>query len=198
MQKLTIELLLNAYAGGYFPMAEDRDSDELNWYYPERRGIIPLDHFHVPKSLAKLVKKKPFTITTDKVFPEVIRACAEDAPNRPETWINSTIIDLYCELWEKGFAHSVECWDKKTLVGGLYGVALGGAFFGESMFSRASGASKIALVELVSLLKGAGYQLLDTQFVNDHLMQFGVVEIPRDEYLGLLKKALPLKPTDCF
>ncbi|MDE3060063.1 MAG: leucyl/phenylalanyl-tRNA--protein transferase [Pseudomonadota bacterium] len=190
-EEITAELLLAAYASGYFPMAESRNGMELHWFYPESRGIIPLDGFHVPRSLARLIRKNPFQVTVDKAFPEVIRACAE----REETWINDTIIRLYCELHEKGYAHSVECWKDDALAGGLYGVALGGAFFGESMFSRASGASKIALVHLVQWLKRSGYRLLDTQFTNDHLQQFGVIEIPREEYLLRLKEALRLNVT---
>jgi len=194
-KEITWELLLNAYASGYFPMAENRDDPQIYWFYPEQRGIIPLDDFHVPQSLAKFIKKKPFDITTDKAFPEVIRACAE---REDGTWINDTILRLYCELAEKGFAHSVECWRDGELAGGLYGVALGGTFFGESMFSREQNASKVALVHLVQLLKTTGYRLLDTQYVNDHLKQFGVIEIPRDEYLELLKEALAITPSDCF
>src|SRR4051812_5128704 len=151
-------------------MAKTRDDPQLYWFYPEMRGIIPLDNFHVPGSLAKIVGKKPFALTVDRAFPEVIRGCAE----RDDTWINSAIAALYTELWKMGFAHSVECWKDDALVGGLYGVALGGAFFGESMFSRVPNASKVALVHLVQLLKNAGYTLLDTQFINDHLKQFGV------------------------
>jgi len=189
MQELTPEMLLNAYAQGFFPMADSRDSKELHWYFPERRGIIPLDGFHIPASLAKFLKHSPFTLTMDKAFREVITACAtrEDG-----TWINDTIIDLYCELHAMGFAHSVETWNGKNLAGGLYGVSLGRAFFGESMFSRETNASKIALVYLVEYLKNNGYLLLDTQYVNDHLKQFGVIEIARAEYLEKLKAALSL------
>lgn len=188
--KITPELLLNAYANGYFPMADSKDAKELDWYCPEERGIIPLSDFHIPKSLAKFLKQHPFTLTTDKAFREVMQACAD----REETWINDEIIDLYCTLHEMGFAHSVECWEGEKLSGGLYGVALAGAFFGESMFSKTSGASKVALVHLVGLLKNAGYTLLDTQYVNDYLKQFGVVEIAKEEYLTLLRKALSSPP----
>lgn len=196
--ELTWEMLLNAYASGYFPMAPSRTSAQIHWFYPEKRGIIPLDKFHIPASLAKLCRKKPFAITTDDAFPEIIRACAEINATRKETWINDTIIRLYCELAQRGYAHSVECWQNSILVGGLYGVALGGAFFGESMFSRVPNASRVALVHLVRLLKEAGYTLLDTQFVNEHLKQFGVMEIPRKEYLERLEKALKIKPAACF
>ena len=203
-QNITWEFLLAAYANGYFPMAEQQDNPTLHWVYPEHRGVLPLGHFHVPSSLAKFMKKSPFLITTNVAFPEVIRACAEATEMRKETWINEPIIQLYCELWKYGFAHSVECWlpssmhESPTLVGGLYGVAIGGAFFGESMFSRNTNASKVALVHLVSLLREAGYSLLDTQFVNDHLKQFGIIEIPRADYLEQLRHAIQLKPSPCF
>lgn len=204
-QKITWEFLLAAYANGYFPMADSRHSPVLHWMYPETRGILPLDKFHVPASLGKFMKKSPFTITTDIAFPQVIRACANITDGRRETWINEPIIDLYCELWKYGFAHSVECWqeppykgEQPVLCGGLYGVAIGGAFFGESMFSAASNASKVALVHLAHLLKDAGYMLLDTQFTNDHLKQFGVCEIPRADYLALLKQAICFTPKECF
>lgn len=194
------EQLLAAYARGYFPMAEGRHHPEIYWYYPEHRGIIPLESFHLPRSLAKALRKQPFTFTTDRVFPEVIAACAETHKNghRRETWINDAIISAYVDLWRRGFGHSVECWQDGSLVGGLYGIALGGAFFGESMFSRVSNASKASLVHLVGLLREGGYGLLDTQFVNDHLLQFGVQEIPRDEYLALLADALQLSPNEMF
>jgi leucyl/phenylalanyl-tRNA--protein transferase len=204
-QKITWEFLLAAYANGYFPMADTKDSPILHWMYPELRGILPLENFHVPTSLAKFMKKKPFIITANTVFPQVIRACAEMTEQRDETWINEPIIDLYCELWEYGFAHSIECWQESphkgenpVLVGGLYGVAIGGAFFGESMFSRVSNASKVALVHLVEMLKNYGYTLLDAQFTNDHLKQFGIIEIPRADYLEKLKTAITIKPTGCF
>jgi leucyl/phenylalanyl-tRNA--protein transferase len=197
-QEITWEFLLAAYSNGYFPMADTADSPILHWMYPEMRGILPLDTFHTPKSLARFIKKHPFTITTDKAFPDVIRACAEVTKERDETWINEKIVKLYCELWENGFAHSVECWQDSVLVGGLYGVSIGGAFFGESMFSRVSNASKVALVHLVELLKNAGYTLLDAQFTNEHLKQFGIVEIPRKDYLEKLEKALTITPAKCF
>lgn len=195
---LTPELLLNAYASGYFPMAEGRDSPQLHWYYPQQRGILPLDAFHIPRSLARCMRQRPFTLTTDRAFPEVIRQCAEPCASRPQTWINDEIIALYVALWERGFAHSVECWREGALVGGIYGVAIGGAFFGESMFSRVSNASKVALAHLAQLLQASGYGLFDTQFVNDHLIQFGVVEIPRRDYLKRLHDAILLTPQPCF
>ncbi|MDX1975972.1 MAG: leucyl/phenylalanyl-tRNA--protein transferase [Rickettsiales bacterium] len=202
MSDITPEMLLHAYANGYFPMAESRHAKELYWFYPETRGIIPLDAFHVSQSLRKLLKKNPFTLTTDRAFDSVIQACA----NRDETWINDEIIALYSELHRLGFAHSVEVWsdalgegqqarsEDKLLVGGLYGVALGGAFFGESMFSAVPNASKLALVHLVEQLNQLGYQLLDAQYVNAHLKQFGIQEIPRDDYLKRLHDALLIKP----
>ena len=198
-EPLSCELLLAAYANGYFPMSKERDDPAIYWYYPEERGLIPLDSFHVPRSLAKFIRKHPFTITTNRVFPEVIRACAEvGTQSRKSTWINDAIIDVYCELAKRGFAHSIECWQDEKLVGGLYGVALGGAFFGESMFSRTSNASKTALVYLVELLQRSGYTLLDTQFVNEHLQQFGVIEVPRAQYLLMLLDALKVQPKDDF
>jgi len=188
---LTPEILLSAYAQGFFPMAPKRHSPEINWYYPEERGIIPLDGFHVPKSLAKAAKKNPYRISMNEDFRAVIAACA-DTPrgHDKDTWINDEIIEAYCKLHQFGCAHSVEVWENELLVGGLYGVSLGRAFFGESMFSTAPNASKLALVHLVAWLRANEFQLLDTQYVNDHLLQFGVVAIPRVEYLELLKKAL--------
>jgi leucyl/phenylalanyl-tRNA--protein transferase len=194
-QEITAELLLNAYASGYFPMADDRNAKELYWFSPEERGILPLDTFHVPRSLQKFIRNCPYEVTFDKAFEQVIRACADaKSEKRDSTWINDQIITLYCQLAEMGYAHSVECWNKGQLVGGLYGVALGGAFFGESMFSMAENASKVALVHLVECLRGLGYQLLDTQYVNDHLLQFGVKSIPKAEYMKLLESALQITP----
>jgi leucyl/phenylalanyl-tRNA--protein transferase len=184
---LSPEALLSAYAKGYFPMAKSRDDKEIYWFYPEERGIIPLDAFHIPRSLAKFLKKNPFEIRIDTAFAEVMRACAAA---RPDTWINDSILAAYTELNRLGFAHSVECWQEEKLVGGLYGVALGGAFFGESMFSRMSNASKAALAHLVGRLRVAGFSLLDAQFENEHLKQFGAVVVPRGAYLDLLSKAL--------
>ncbi|MDX2073906.1 MAG: leucyl/phenylalanyl-tRNA--protein transferase [Alphaproteobacteria bacterium] len=188
---LTPELLLSAYAQGIFPMAPDRHSDTLHWYRPEQRGILPLDDFHAPKSLAKFMKKRPYDLTINQDFRAVITACA-DTPRGYEkgTWINDEIIEAYCALHALGHAHSVEVWQEEALVGGLYGVSLKRAFFGESMFSRAPNASKIALVHLVGWLRENNYTLLDTQYVNEHLLQFGVREIPRGEYMKLLQNAL--------
>ncbi len=195
MIELSASLLLRAYAAGIFPMAENADSEELYWFDPERRGVLPLDDFHVPRKLRKAVRRGPFELRFDTAFRAVIEACAEPTPDRPKTWINGDILRLYTELHERGFAHSVECWSGGRLVGGLYGVALGGAFFGESMFSRATDASKVALVHLVARLRAAGYTLLDAQFVTEHLSQFGAMEIPRIEYRRRLAAALEV-PTD--
>lgn len=177
-------------------MADSREGEDLHWYSPMRRGVMPLDEqFHVPRSLQKFMRDCPYELRVDTAFREVIVACAEQrSPKRQDTWINDTIIDLYSELSRQGHAHSVESWLNGKLVGGLYGVSIGGAFFGESMFSTASHASKIALVRLVDILRRAGYLLLDTQYVNDHLRQFGVQEVPRAVYLQSLEKALNASP----
>ena len=186
---LTPEILLRAYAEGVFPMAERRDDPELFWVSPEKRGIIPLDNFHVPKRLARTVRSDRFMVTADAAFGEVMRACAAPAPGRPESWINDEILRLYMALHRMGHAHSIECWKDGALVGGLYGVKLGAAFFGESMFSTERDASKVALVHLVARLIRGGFALLDTQFITAHLARFGTIEIPRDEYLRRLKQA---------
>jgi leucyl/phenylalanyl-tRNA--protein transferase len=190
MARLTPELLLNAYAVGIFPMAESRDDPELYWIDPERRGILPLDGFHVPRSLRRVVKRGVFDIRVDTAFEAVIEGCAEATPTRPDSWINTEIRRLYSALFLQGHAHSVECWHEDRLVGGLYGVSLGGAFFGESMFSRMEDASKVALVHLIARLKEGGYQLLDTQFVTAHLARFGATEIPRNDYRRRLGAAI--------
>jgi leucyl/phenylalanyl-tRNA--protein transferase len=187
---ITPEILLAAYAQGIFPMAERRDDPTLFWVSPERRGVIPLDEFHVPRRLARTVRSGRFAATSDAAFPDVIQACAETAPARKETWINAEIVRLYTALHASGHAHSIECWRDGALVGGLYGVSLGGAFFGESMFSRQRDASKVALVHLVAQLKRGGYVLLDAQFLTAHLAQFGTLEIPRAAYLRRLSEAL--------
>jgi leucyl/phenylalanyl-tRNA---protein transferase len=187
---ITPDVLLRAYSIGLFPMAESADDPEIFWVEPEMRGVIPLDDFHVSKSLVKTIRKSPFEIRFDSAFGEVMQRCAEPAPDRPSTWINATILELYSELHEMGHAHSVEAWEGDTLVGGLYGVSLGAAFFGESMFSRRTDASKICLVHLVERLRTKGFQLLDTQFTTDHLKNFGAVDIPKDEYLILLRAAV--------
>ena len=183
-------LLLRAYACGIFPMAESRRHREVFWVDPEVRGIIPLDAFHVPRSLARTLRRGGFEIRSDSAFDHVIRGCAEPAPGRRETWINHEILMAYVRLYRLGFAHCVECWQEGRLVGGIYGVALGSAFFGESMFSRVTDASKVALVHLVARLRLGGYTLFDVQFVTDHLRRFGAVEMPRAEYMERLTGAL--------
>ena len=188
--QLTPEILLRAYAEGLFPMAERRGDPTLYWVSPEKRGIIPLDSFHVPRRLARTVRSGRFTVTADRAFREVMLACAAPAPGREESWINSEIMRLYTALHASGHAHSIECWHQDELAGGLYGVRLGGAFFGESMFSRERDASKVALVHLVEALKRGGFTLLDTQFITSHLARFGAIEIPRQRYLALLQDAL--------
>jgi leucyl/phenylalanyl-tRNA--protein transferase len=190
MVEITPHLVLRAYAEGLFPMAESASADELFWYDPDHRGILPLDRFHVPRRLERTLRQERFEVRFDTAFPAVILACAAEHPGRASTWINRDIVRLYCQLHELGFAHSVESWEQDELVGGLYGVALGGAFFGESMFSRRSNASKVALVHLVDRLRAGGFVLLDTQFVTEHLRQFGAVEIPRAEYRRRLDQAL--------
>ncbi|NVJ99592.1 MAG: leucyl/phenylalanyl-tRNA--protein transferase [Alphaproteobacteria bacterium] len=189
-ESITPNLLLQAYAAGVFPMADSRDDDELFWVDPEDRGIIPLDTFHIPKSLAKRVRQEPYEVTADRAFRDVVKACARPARGRDTTWISERIEELYTDLYERGFAHSVECWRGGELVGGLYGVSLGGAFFGESMFHTATDASKVALVHLVARLKAGRFILLDTQFVTEHLAQFGAEEISREHYHERLKLAL--------
>ena len=195
MFELSAPLLLRAYASGIFPMAETAESKELHWFDPERRGILPLDGFHVARTLRKTVRRGLFEIRCDSAFRHVIEACAEATEDRPKTWINDDIVRLYSELHEAGFAHSVECWRDGRLVGGLYGVSIGAAYFGESMFSRETDASKVALVHLVARLKAAGFTLLDTQIVTEHLSHFGAHEIPRAEYRCRLARALE-RPTD--
>ncbi|MCM2294305.1 leucyl/phenylalanyl-tRNA--protein transferase [Allorhizobium sp. BGMRC 0089] len=187
---ITPHMLLRAYSIGMFPMADSADDPEIFWVEPEIRGIIPLDGFYVPKSLAKRIKQKPFDIRRDTCFDLVMRKCAEATPERPSTWINETIFSLYCALHRMGNAHSVEAFEGDELVGGLYGVSLGTAFFGESMFSRRSDASKICLVYLVEHMRAQGFTLLDTQFTTDHLKQFGAIDIRREDYLHLLAQAL--------
>ena len=188
--RLTPEILLRAYAEGLFPMAERRGDPTLYWVSPEKRGIFPLDTFHVPRRLARTVRSGRFLVTADHAFHDVMLACAAPAPGREETWINDEILRLYTALHASGHAHSIECWQDGRLVGGLYGVRLGAAFFGESMFSFARDASKVALVHLVDTLKRGGFILLDTQFITGHLASLGAIEIPRAEYLTLLNQAL--------
>ncbi len=188
--EVTPELLLRAYRVGLFPMAETRRGNRLYWLDPEHRGVLPLDRFHAPRRLLRTVLRGPYQVTTDGDFPAVIAACAAAKPGREDTWINRDIERLFGELHRTGHAHSVECREAGVLVGGLYGVSLGAAFFGESMFSTARDASKVALVHLVARLRVGGYALLDTQFVTTHLQQFGTEEVPRDRYKALLAAAV--------
>lgn len=190
MMEITPEVLLKAYASGIFPMADSADDPGLFWVEPDYRGIIPLDEFHTPKRLARTIRQEKFDLRIDTSFERVVDLCAEEAPDRKDTWINQRIRQLYSELHLMGHAHSVESWLEGELVGGLYGVSLGGAFFGESMFSRARDASKVALAHLVDRLNINGFVLLDTQFNTEHLSQFGALEIPKAEYLTLLSEAL--------
>lgn len=190
LTEITPDLVLRAYRAGLFPMAERRDGERLYWLDPELRGVQPLDAFHLPRRLARTVLSDTFEVRCDTAFAEVMHGCAAPTPDRPETWINPEIERLFGALHVMGHAHSVECWQQGRLVGGLYGVALGGAFFGESMFSTARDASKVALVHLVARLRLGGFRLLDTQFVTEHVARFGAIEIPRAEYRRRLLVAL--------
>lgn len=183
--------LLRAYAYGIFPMAESADDDELLWFEPSMRGLLPLDGFHVPSRLRRTVRQGRFEVRFDGCFRDVMTACAANSrPGRESTWINGRILDLYTELHEHGFAHSIESWRDGRLVGGLYGVSLGAAFFGESMFSLETDASKVALVHLVARLRAGGYRLLDTQWITEHLSQFGAFEVPKSRYRRILQDAV--------
>lgn len=188
--EITADVLLKAYSVGIFPMAESANDPTLFWVEPDMRGILPLTEFHISRSLQKFMRKNPFEIKINTAFSEVVDQCAMETPARGQTWINSQIKRLYQELYLHGHAHSVECWQDGELVGGLYGVSLGSAFFGESMFSRKTNASKVALVHLVYRLRKNGFVLLDTQFTTEHLEKFGVIEIPKMEYNVLLNEAL--------
>ncbi len=190
MSELTPDILLRTYAAGIFPMAESAEDPTLFWVDPETRGILPLEKFRVSRGLQRKLRRRLFEVRCDAAFEEVVRACAAKTSERPTTWINEEIIRLYLGLHAMGHAHSVECWQGGELAGGLYGVCIGGAFFGESMFSRATDASKIALAHLVARLRRGGYRLLDTQFATSHLEQFGVTEIGRGEYQAILSSAL--------
>lgn len=195
MVTLTPEILLRAYSCGVFPMARSRRDSRLYWIDPQERGVLPLEDFHVPRSLRKTLRKGVFEVRCDTAFKAVLEGCAESTPERPETWINEEITSLFIQLHAMGLAHSVETWRDGKLAGGLYGLALGGAFFGESMFSRATDASKVALCHLIARLRKGGFTLLDTQFVTDHLRRFGAREIPKAEYLERLARALA-RPAD--
>lgn len=190
MKMIDPELLLRAYSIGVFPMADSRGADDVYWVEPKKRGILPLDGFRLSRSLAKVLKSDRFTVTADTAFADVVSHCAERTSDRPDTWINPAIETAYADLHRRGHAHSIESWLDGQLVGGLYGVRLGGAFFGESMFSRESNASKVALAWLVARLKVGGFQLLDCQFITDHLASLGAIEVSRDDYVGLLDSAL--------
>jgi len=190
---LTPELLIRAYAAGIFPMAERRDDPSVFWVDPRVRGVLPLDRFHLPRRLMRTVRGGGYEVRCDSAFAEVLEACAAPKRKRRETWINAPIFDAVLGLHDMGFAHSVEAWRDGRLVGGLYGVALAGAFFGESMFSTARDASKVALVHLVARLRLGGFRLLDVQFITDHLRQFGAVEIPARVYLERLEDALTIE-----
>ena len=189
-RQITPDLLMRAYSQGVFPMAEKRNDATIYWLSPESRGILPFDTFHIPRRLARTVRSDRFAVTIDVAFDEVIRACAAAAPGREESWINAEIIALYSELHRRKSAHSVEVWHGGRLSGGLYGVSLGAAFFGESMFSRERDASKVALVHLVARLIVGGYELLDAQFLTEHLAQFGAVSVSRRDYLDRLTQAV--------
>jgi len=182
--------MLRAYMAGLFPMAPDAMSDELEWFCPEMRGVLPLDGFHVSRRLMRTVLSARFAVVADQDFPAVMDGCAEPAPGRETTWISPRIRSLFCQLHDMGYAHSVEVRHDGRLVGGLYGVAIGAAFFGESMFSRMRDASKVALVHLVARLRLGGYSVLDTQFGTDHLASFGGVEIPARDYMRQLGHAV--------
>lgn len=188
--EITPQVLLKAYTCGIFPMAESADDPALYWIEPQHRGILPLNAVHIPRRLARSLRTSPFSVKVDADIEAVIDGCAASHPGRRSTWINERIRILYRQLFELGHCHTVEIWDGENLVGGLYGVALNGAFFGESMFSRTRNASKIALVYLAARLAQGGFILLDTQFVTDHLRQFGTVEVNRDEFHSLLEQAL--------
>jgi leucyl/phenylalanyl-tRNA---protein transferase len=188
--EITPEVLLKAYACGIFPMAESADDPALYWIEPERRGVMPLESFRVPARLARTVRNTPLTVVCDRDFAGVIDGCAEPRPGRGRTWINGRIRRLYGALFARGHCHTIEVYDGEALVGGLYGVSLGAAFFGESMFHRARDASKIALVHLIARLRAGGFRLLDAQFVTDHLKTFGATELSRRQYHKLLEAAL--------
>ena len=190
---ITAQVLIKAYSCGIFPMAESARDSTLYWIEPEHRGIIPLDNVHIPRRLARSIRSGAFDIRIDSDFDGVIAGCAASRPGRRSTWINGRIRNLYRELFDEGYCHTVEVWQQDKLVGGLYGVALGGAFFGESMFSAARDTSKVAMVYLIARLIHGGYQLLDTQFVTEHLRQFGTIEMERTAFHVLLEKTLPIE-----
>ena len=189
---ITAKVLIKAYSCGIFPMAESAEDTTLYWIEPEHRGIVPLNGVHVPRRLARSIRSGAFDVRVDTNYDAVLDGCAASRPGRRSTWINERIRNLYRELFDEGYCHTVEVWDSQKLVGGLYGVALGGAFFGESMFSTARDTSKVAMVYLIARLIHGGYKLLDTQFVTEHLRQFGTIEVERTDFHALLEKALPV------
>ena len=201
-ETITPDLLLSAYASGYFPMSEDRLDPSMFWVDPVERGVFPLETFSVSKSLKKTIRQDKFRVTRNTAFQQVMQRCAAPAADRETTWISERIESLYVDLHQRGFAHSIECWLDDTLVGGLYGVCLRGAFFGESMFHTATDASKVALVHLVAALKSGGFILLDTQFITDHLASLGAIEISREAYHSQLKDAIACEtavfPAECY
>jgi len=186
-RQLSPDLLIQGYQSGYFPMADPSDG-RIGWFSPDPRAIIPVDGLRVSRSLRRTLRRKPFELVSDRDFGGMIRACAA----RPETWISEEIVAAYTQLFGLGLAHTVETWQDGVLVGGLYGVALGGVFFGESMFSAVADASKVALVDLVRRLREGGFRILDTQFMTDHLRGIGAIEVPRDDYLAMLEDALTI------
>lgn len=187
--QLTPQMLLSGYAQGIFPMAQSREDPTLHWFEPRMRGILPLDGFHISASLARVIRRQSFTITVNTAFHAVVEGCAD----RPETWINAPLLELYAALHSHGYAHSLEVWSGDALAGGVFGVTLGGAFFGESMFSRQSNASKVALAYTVDRLRRSGFRLFDTQYLTPHLKSLGGVEVPRAEYRRRLGEALPVQ-----
>ena len=193
--EITPDLLLQAYRIGVFPMGERRDDPKLYWLDPRLRAVLPLDGFHLPHRLARTIRAGRLEVSADTAFADIVRACAEPRPGHPESWINGPIVELYTELHRRGHAHSVECRMDGRLVGGLYGVSVGGVFFGESMFSRERDASKVALVHLVARLIKGGFRLLDCQFMTEHLRSFGAIEIPREEFRILLADAIDRSAT---
>jgi len=193
MTVLTPTLVLRAYAMGVFPMAESHDADTVYWVDPNMRGVLPLEDFHVPRRLKRTLRQDRFEVHCDTDFEGVMDGCAAATDNRPETWINAEVRGLFRALYNMGVVHTVECWQGGALAGGLYGLHLGGVFFGESMFTRVRDASKVALVHLAARMVHGGFTLLDTQFITDHLSRFGAVEIPRDDYRDLLDEAIAVR-----
>ena len=193
MPDVTPEVLLRAYKAGIFPMSESCDDPDIFWVDPRVRGILPVENFHVPRRLKRTVRSERFEITINMEFKSIMEGCAASVGNRPKTWINGQIIELYTALHDMGFAHSIECWRNGLLSGGLYGIALGGVFFGESMFSRERDSSKVALVHLIARMRAGNFMFVDTQFISKHLSKFGAIEISRSRYQSLLKQAISIK-----